>query len=785
MRADNSWLEKRVYEFGEFRLNTAERVLESAGRPVSIAPKALGVLIVLVENRGRLVEKENLMREVWPGTFVEENSLAFNISVLRKIFAESSAPLTYIETVPKRGYRFVAEVLEVPEDELPGKGEPDASLAVKTTAHAEPISGRFVRPRTFVGALFLLALIGILTSRFLGTPKLTDKDTIVVADFVNKTGDPVFEGTLHQGLAVALEQSPFLSLISEERIRRTLRLMKQPVEARLTPELARQVCQRTGSAVVLEGSITGVGSQYVLGLRATNCSAGDNLDNEQVQVRRKEDVLSALTQIAHRFRSRAGESRATLRAHDVPLAEATTASLEALRAYSAAWGIHASRGATDALPFFKRATELDPAFAMAHASLGRIYADVDQSDLSAESIRRAWQLRDRTSDREKFFITANYQILVTGNLEEARKTGEAWARTYPRDAAPHMMLSGYVNKVPGRYEDGAAAAGKAIELDPDFGIGYYNLAVNNAYLQRLGEADDALEHAAGRGLEIDEFLMLAYDLAFLRNDPAAMERVSARARGRFGPESWISNKEAFALAYQGCLQQARSMSRRAVAEAQQGKQGERAGLWEAGAAVREALFGNVFEARKRVAAALDLSTDREVEYGAAFTLALTGDSRRSQEIADDLAKRFPDDTSVRFSYLPVLRARLALNHREPAKAIEVLHLAAANELGAPRSVIHALFGALYPIYERGEAYIALHQGAKAAAEFQKILNHPGIVVADPIGVLAHLQLGRALVLAGEEAEAKIAYQNFLALWKDADRGIPILQQAEAEYAQLR
>jgi eukaryotic-like serine/threonine-protein kinase len=783
MRADNSWLEKRVYEFGEFRLNTAERVLESAGRPVSIAPKALGVLIVLVENRGRLVEKENLMREVWPGTFVEENSLAFNISVLRKIFAESSAPLGYIETVPKRGYRFIAEVVEVPE--LPGKEEPDASLAAKTMAHAEPILGRFVRPRTFVVALFLLALIGILTSRFLGTPKLTDKDTIVLADFVNRTGDPVFDGTLHQGLAVALEQSPFLSLISEERVQRTLRLMSQPAEARLTPELARQLCQRTGSAVVLEGSITGVGSQYVLGLRATNCSTGDTIDNEQMQVPRKEDVLSALTQIAHRFRSRAGESRATLRAHDVPLAEATTASLEALRAYSAAWGIHASRGATDALPFFKRAAELDPAFAMAHASLGRIYADVDQSDLSAESIKRAWQLRDRTSDREKFFITANYQILVTGNLEEARKTGEAWARTYPRDAAPHMMLSGFVNKVPGRYEDGAAEAGKAIELDPDFGIGYYNLAVNNAYLQRLGEAEGALQRATGRGLEIDEFLMLAYDIAFLRNDPAAMERVSARARGRFGPESWISNKEAFALAYQGCLQQARSMSRRAVAEAQQGKQGERAGLWEAGAAVREALFGNAFEARKRVTAALGLSTDREVEYGSAFTLALAGDSRRSQEIADDLAKRFPDDTSVRFSYLPVLRARLALNHREPAKAIEVLQTAAANELGAPRSMIHALFGALYPIYVRGEAYIALHQGAKAAAEFQKILNHPGIVVADPIGALAHLQLGRALVLAGEKAEAKIAYQDFLTLWKDADRGIPILQQAEAEYSQLR
>ncbi len=758
-------------------MNTAERVLESAGRPISVAPKALDVLIVLVENRGRIVEKESLMREVWPGIFVEENSLAFNISVLRKIFAESSVSPRYIETVPKRGYRFIAELAEVPERDLAGRGattgEPSASLAVKAAA-PQPISGRFARPLMFVSALFLLAAIGILISRFHRTPKLTVKDTIVLADFVNKTGDPIFDGTLHQGLAIELEQSPFLSVISEERVQRTLRLMRQPGEARLTPALAREVCQRIGSAVVLEGSIASVGKQYVLGLRAVDCAAGDILDNQQVQVRSKEDVLSGLTQIADRFRSRAGESPTMLTRHDVPLAEATTASLEALRAYSVGVGDSRLSGATDALPLFKRATELDPEFAMAHASLGRIYADLDQSDLSAQSIKRAWQLRDRTSDREKFFITANYQILVTGNVEEARKTGEAWARIYPRDAMPHMMLSGYVNKVPGRYEDAAAEAWKAIDLAPDFGIGYYNAAVNNAYLERFEEADRALQRAAARGLEIDEFLMLAYDIAFLRNDPAAMEQVSARARRRPGPQSWISNKEAFALAYSGHLQQARNMSRRAVAEAQQGEQRERAGLWEAGAAVREALFGNASRSRESAAAALKLSTDREVEYGAAFALALAGDSRLPQQIAGDLERRFPDDTPTRFTYLPVLHARLALNNREPAKAIEALQIAVPNELGAPPSMTGALFGALYPIYVRGEAYLALKQGAQAAVEFQKILEHRGIVISDPIGALARLQLGRAFALAGEKNKAKDAYQDFLALWKDADPDIPVL-----------
>jgi eukaryotic-like serine/threonine-protein kinase len=768
-------LDKHVYEFSGFRLNTAERVLESAGRPISVAPKALDVLIVLVENRGRIVEKESLMREVWPGVFVEENSLAFNISVLRKIFAESSGSPRYIETVPKRGYRFIAELAEVPERDL----------ASRAATSGEPMSGRFARKLIFASALFLLAAIGILITRFHRTPKLTGKDAIVLADFGNKTGDPVFDGTLRQGLAIELEQSPFLSVVSEDRVQRTLRLMRQAGEARLTPALAREVCQRIGSAVVLEGSIASVGKQYVLGLRAMDCAAGDILDDQQVQVRSKEDVLSGLTQIADRFRRRAGESSTMLTRHDVPLAEATTASLEALRAYSAAWEIHASRGATDALPLFKRAIELDPEFAMAHASLGRIYADLDQSDLSAQSIRRAWQLRDRTSDREKFFITANYQILVTGNVEEARKTGEAWARTYPRDAAPHMMLSGNVNKVPGRYEDAAAEAWKAIDLAPDFWIGYYNAAVNNAYLERFGPADRALQRAAARGLEIDEFLMLGYDIAFLRNDPAAMDQVSARARRRPGPQSWISNREASALAYSGHLQQARSMSRQAVVEARQGEQPERAALWETGAAVREALFGNASRSRESAAAALELSADRDVEYGAAFALALAGNSRLAQQIASDLEKRFPDDTPTRFTYLPVLHARLALNNREPAKAIEALQTAGPNELGAPPSMIGALFGALYPIYLRGEAYLALKRGAQAAVEFKKILDHRGIVISDPIGALARLQLGRAFVLTGEKNKAKDTYQDFLALWKDADPDIPVFRQAKAEYAKLR
>ena len=374
-----------------------------------------------------------------------------------------------------------------------------------------------------------------------------------------------------------------------------------------------------------------------------------------MQAAKKEDVLDALTTLGQRFRSRAGESLAALEKHQAPLTDATTPSLDALEAYSTGWRVHSTHGSAAAVPFFRRATDIDPGFAMAHASLGRMYADIEEPEHSAESIRRAWQLRDRTSDREKFFISANYELLVTGNLENARQIAEAWAGTYPREVRPHAMLSGMVNKATGQYEKGAAEAQKAIDLNPDYAIAYYNLAVNNVFLNRFEKAQEVLRRAAARRLDIDEFVMLEYDLAFLGNDPARMERAVARARARSAAASWISSKEALALAYSGHLQQARMEGRLAVAQAEHAAQRERAGAWEATAAVREALVSNKAEARERAMAALAFSRNRDVEYGAALALALSRNFHRAEPLANDLERRFPEDTSVRFSYLPVLR----------------------------------------------------------------------------------------------------------------------------------
>ncbi len=635
-----------------------------------------------------------------------------------------------------------------------------------------------------VAAVLALSVAGYFY--FHRAPKLTDKDTIVLADFTNTTGDAVFDGTLRQGLAVQLQQSPFLSLISDQRIQPTLRLMGQPADARLTPEIARQVCERTGSAAVLEGSIASLGSQYVLGLRAKNCRTGDVLDEEQAQAARKEDVLNALSQIASKFRTRVGESLATVEKHSTPLAEATTQSLEALKAYSAAWKVlHSANDLGAAVPLFQRAIAIDPNFAMAYAALGFTYGLMGEGALAAESDSKAYRLRDRTSDSEKFFITAAYDLWVTGNLEKAQQTCELWTQTYPRDLSPLANLGAFVYPTFGKYEKAAEEARKQIEIDPDFPVGYLQLAFNYQFLNRLGEAGKVLERASQRKLDMPEFWPTAYDIAFLKGDNAEMQRVVTLTKGKSGEEDAISLREGFVLAYSGHLQEARKKSRRAVDLAQQGGKRGRAALFETAAALWESFFGNAPAAKQGAAAALKLSNDRDVEYGAAFALALAGDSSRAKTLASDLEKRFPEDTLVKFSYLPPLRAILALKDRESAKAIELLQIGARYDLGVPLCSDPAFFGVLYPVYVRGLAFLDARQGAEAAGEFQKILDHRAIVVSDPIGALAHLQLGRAFVLSGDKAKAKTAYQDFLSVWKNADPEIPILNQAKAEYATLQ
>jgi len=612
---------------------------------------------------------------------------------------------------------------------------------------------------------------------------LTSKDTVVLADFANTTGDPVFDDSLRQGLSVQLEQSPFLSLISQNQIQDTLRLMGKPADTPLTSVIAREVCERTASAAVLEGSIAGLGSQYLLGLRARECRTGNIFAVEQIQVPREEEVLKALSQIANRFRKRVGESLPTMEQHDTPLEEATTRSLDALKAYSLGWKVAASQGGEPAIPFFTRAVEIDPNFAMAYASLGLMYGTSGSSELATENVTRAYELRDRASDKERFFITGYYFGRATGNQEKAQQVCNEWAQSYPRDFLDHSFLAGFVDPVLANYKGAVEEARKTIELNPDARVGYYLLGYDLMYLNDIQGAENAAHMAAKRNA--DRMAALRFDIAYMKGDAAGMRREVESAQTQSGTQDWIFDRQAFAEASEGRLKNAIKLSRQAVALAQQSGKREQAAAFQVRPALWEAFFGSPIEARQTAAAALSLAGNREVNYGAALALALSGDSSQAGKLASDMEKRYPEDTSVRFSYLPVIRAAVALQHGDPLKAIDALQASIPYDLGSPRSSQTAFFGSLYPVFFRGEALLAASKGAEAASEFQRILSHRGITIGDPVVVLAHLGLARSYAHSGEPAKARAEYEAFLALWKGADPDIPVLKRAKAEFENLR
>ncbi len=614
--------------------------------------------------------------------------------------------------------------------------------------------------------------------------QLTDKDTIVLAEFINSTGDPVFDDTLRQGLAVQLQQSPFLSLISEERIRKELTLMQQPPDARLTSQLAQDVCVRTSSAAVLDGSIASLGTQYVIGLRARNCTTGDILADEQAQAARKEDVLASLTQIAIRFRTRVGESLTTIEKHSKPLEEATTWSLDAWKAFSTASTVYYSSGPRAALPLFKRAVEIDPDFALAHARLGIHYSNLGESTLARQSTLKAYQLRDRASDVERFWIDTFYDRQVTGNLERQQQTLETWARTYPRDSTPHALLAGLATRSTGKFELSIAEADKSIALDPDRNPAYNAKAFSQLNLNRLSDAEATLRRATELSFDPHSSALLGYFIAFLNADSEAMKQKAALARTTRATEDTIAHVEALALARAGRLQEARRMSTVAVDIAQQSGQRERAAMFGSATAVWEGLYGNAASARQKATTAFELGRGRDVDYAVGFALAVTGDVTTSRTIADNLARDFPEDTSVQYMYLPTLRALRSLHAHDATSAIQSLQTATRFDLALGALGFNAYFGALYPIYVRGLAYLAANQPTAAAAEFQRILDHRSVVLVDPMDAMARLQLARALALSGETVKAKSAYSDLLTIWKNADPDIPVLKEARAEYARL-
>jgi len=611
-------------------------------------------------------------------------------------------------------------------------------------------------------------------------PKLTDNDTIVLADFANSTGDPVFDGTLRQGLSVQLEQSPFLSIISDQQIQQTLQMMSQKPDAKLTPEIARELCQRAASAAVLEGSIAQIGAPYLLTLKAVNCSTGGTLASTQAQASDKNHVLDALGKMASEMRSKLGESLRTVQTFDTPLEEATTPSLEALKAYSSG---HRATSALLAISFLKRAVELDPNFAVPYAWLGIWYTSIGEPSTAAGYTRKAYELRDRVSEPEKYFISAIYFKEVTGNLEKAEQTCKVFMQAYPRAEMPHSYLSAGIYPAMGRYDGVVSEAREAIGLKPDFSAPYAFLMEGYIELNRFDEAKATYRQALERKLYHPYYPEDLYTIAFLENDAAGMKQQVTQSAGQAIDDTLLAN-EADTAAYSGRLREAEELTRRAMESAERAGRKEKAASFSATSGLREALFGNTGEARRRATLAMKYSAGVDVQYGSALALAYAGDTRRAQDLTEDLNKRFPEATIVQFNYLPTLRARLAVNRGNSSEALETLRVAVPYELGRTTFSNYSWNG-LYPVYVRGEAYLAAHQGSEAAAEFQKILDHRGIVWNSPIGALAHLQLGRAYAMAGDTTKARAAYNDFLTLWKGADPDVPILKEAKAEYAKLK
>ncbi len=601
----------------------------------------------------------------------------------------------------------------------------------------------------FAVPVLLIALLaaGGLYYRSQQSKRLTDKDTIILADFTNSTGDPVFDGTLRLGLSAQLEQSPFLNVLSDERIASTLALMAQPKDVPLTHELAREVCQRTASAAAIDGSIARLGSQYVLGLKALNCRTGDTLADEQVAATGKEQVLKALGEAATKLRERMGESLGSVQKYDAPPEDVTTASLEALNAYTLGLKARQQKGDVASIPFFRQAIELDPNFAMAYLQLATRYGNLDEAEQAKPSLEKAFMLRDRVSKREAFYIASSYYDSLIGDLQKADEVYQLWAQVYPQDSTPLDRLGNdYIFR--GQYPQALEVLLEEKKLAQGGFYNYANLVAAYINLNRLHEARLEVEQALARNLEPGDGHFYLYQIDFLEGNSSGMETELAWAAGKPEVEPLFVNMESDTAAYSGHSREAWALTQKAVEGGRRDNGNEAAAISIANAALREAEFNNSARALEIANSALRLAPSRTVKTLVAVTLGRSGFTKRAQTLVDELAKNNPANTLLNFFWLPTIRASIELGRNRPAQAIQLLQVAAAYELGGyPLTTI-------YPVYVRGEAYLRLGQGSKAASEFQKYLDHPGCVLNSPLAALAHLQLGRAALTPSRETPLK-------------------------------
>jgi DNA-binding winged helix-turn-helix (wHTH) protein/tetratricopeptide (TPR) repeat protein len=801
---------RRLYEFGPYRIDPDHRQLLRQNQPVLLQPKAFDILLTLVENSEKVVLKDDLMKKVWPDTFVEESNLSQHIFVLRKALGDAVEERRYIVTVPGRGYRFAETVRVVAAAQEERKKESgttkesgtaedkEEQIVLATRSLAKVTHEKDTRSdlRLYIATGAVVAAIIVAIGLFWRSqlkPKLTEKDTVVLADFANRTGDPVFDDTLKTALGIALAQSPFLNTLADNRVRTTLGLMARSVDAKINPDVAQEICQRTGGKAYIAGSISQLGSQYVLTLEALDCQNGDTMAREQVTAARKESVLDALGRGASKLRGELGESLTTVQKFDVALPQSTTPSLEALKAYSVGEKFLLQRDPASAPPYFQHALELDPNFAMAYAQLGITYYSLNQPGRAKECFARAFALRQHTSEREKQQIAAAYYGYGTGELIKAIQALQEEVEIYKRSGA-YNGLSDLYSRL-GQYEKAAEAARMLLGLDPTNNFGFVNLALDDLAMQNFSGARQVIRQAKARA--DDSYLLhnYLYTLSFLQADSGGMAEEQRWFAGQPVYDHYGFALAADTEAYSGHVNKARELTRLAADSAVRADNKEDAAMYRANSALQEAAFGYSMEARQAAAEALKLAAGNPgVAVQAALAFAATGEGARAVSLIQDLSKRFPLDTQLQLLGVPAIQAQLQFGRREPDLALNTLRAGLLIEFAnTPFSSIKT--SCLYPTYLRGEAYLAAGQGGAAAAEFQKILDHSGIVWNCWTGALAHLGVARANALQARtlqrtvadsaRARALAAYKNFLTLWKDADSDIPILKQAQDEYAKMQ
>jgi DNA-binding winged helix-turn-helix (wHTH) protein/tetratricopeptide (TPR) repeat protein len=756
-----------VRRFGVFELDLETGELRKAGVRLKLQKQPLQVLKLLLQRSGETVTREELRSEIWSSdVFVDfDNSLNTAVNKLRDALGDTSGSPRFIETVPRRGYRFIAAVTG-------NEHQPSATV---------DLPSRRTNWKVIVPVLaLLLALPPLIWYAVRPHPPL-EKGTILLGDFVNRTGDVVFDGTLRQGLSVQLEQSPWLRVLPEEQIHDTLRMMGRAANVALTPDVAREVCQRNDAAVALDASIALIGARYDLVLRAVDCVNGDLLASAEAQAQDKNHVLDAVSKLASDMRGKLGESLSSVRRYNIPLASATTPSLEALRCYTQGVQVLSKNSDyTESLSWFQKAIELDPNFAMAYWAIGDIYGILGETNSAKDYNQKAFELREHVSEREKGLIEADYYYYVLGDVEKARRSSELLSKLYPYSEA-HNSVAVFAETV-GQYDVGLTEYLEALRLAPRRSFLYRDLAYTYLVLDRIEDASAVVQRA--HGLDLDANLApVLYSIAFYRSDRSEMARQAATVAGKPGIEDLVLALDADTAAYFGQLGKARALSHRAAESAKRVGEKEISAEYYAASAIRDALFGEASKAKQQATIARRYSGGRDLAYGIALSLTYSGEIKQAQALTDEMAEKFPDDTVLKCNYLPTLRARLALMHLNAPQALDELAGSVPCELGLP---VYSYYNwpNLYPVYVRGEAYLGAHRGAEAVAEFQKILAHRGVVLNEPIGALAHLQLGRAYRMSGDSARARAAYQRFLSLWQDADPDIPILQQAKAEYASL-